>query len=116
MARCDADKLTRKYLEKQGYIVAKCESYNAFIKRKKDLFGFLDYLAIHPIEKRLLAIQTTSKSNLSTRIKKAENLNAYWSSTWATSFSPYSSGENKRRTTAATSGWWCLTKRRYVPH
>ena len=77
-AKCPADKLTREYLKAGGYVVDKAESYNAIIKRKKDLFGFIDYMAIHPIKKTILAVQTTSKSNLSTRIKKAEGLPAYW--------------------------------------
>jgi len=80
MTRCPADALTRKHLENLGYIVDKTESYNHKIKRKKDLFKFIDYVAVHPQKNELLAIQTTSKSNLSTRIKKAENLTsgAYW--------------------------------------
>lgn len=78
MARCDADKLTREYMKKNGYVIDKAESYNAYSRRKKDLFGFIDYVAIHPEKKELLAIQTTSKSNLSTRVKKAEGLDAYW--------------------------------------
>ncbi len=76
--RCPADSLTRKHLEKQGYIVDKAESYNHLTKRKKDLFRFIDFVAIHPSTNELLAIQTTSKSNLSTRVKKAEGLQAYW--------------------------------------
>lgn len=80
MTKCPADKLTRTHLEKLGYKVDKAESYNHHTKRKKDLFKFIDFVAIHPQKKELLAIQTTSKSNLSTRIKKAENLEskAFW--------------------------------------
>jgi len=74
MTKCPADKLTRANLEKRGYKVDKAESYNFHSKRKKDLFKFIDFVAIHPVHKELLAVQTTSKSNLSTRIKKAENL------------------------------------------
>lgn len=77
-SKCPADKLTRKHLEDRGYVVDKAESYNAHTKRKKDLFKFIDFVAIHPIKGELIAIQTTSKSNLSARIKKAENLKAYW--------------------------------------
>ena len=75
---CPADRLTRDYLKDLGYTVDKAESYNAFIKRKKDLFGFIDYVAVHPGKKELLAIQTTSRPNLSTRIKKAESIDAFW--------------------------------------
>lgn len=78
MTKCPADRLTREYLKKQGYSVDKAESYNAIVKRKKDLFRFIDFVGIHPTKKELLAIQTTSKSNLSARIKKAENLKDFW--------------------------------------
>jgi len=80
LSKCPADKLTRSHLEKRGYKVDKSESYNFHSKRKKDLFKFIDFVAIHPVHRELLAIQTTSKPNLSTRIKKAENLEskAYW--------------------------------------
>lgn len=74
--KCPADKLTREHLEKLGYIVDKAESYNHHSKRKKDLFHFIDFVAIHPQTGELLGIQTTSKSNLSTRIKKAKNLDS----------------------------------------
>ena len=41
---------------------------NAFTRRKKDLFGIFDILAIGQGE--TIAIQLTSKSNMFTRIKK----------------------------------------------
>lgn len=55
-------------MESRGYICDTVESYNAFTKRKKDLFGVFDILAIGNGE--TIAIQLTSKSNMSTRIKK----------------------------------------------
>ena len=75
--RCPADRLTKEHLVKLGYTVDKAESYNAFSKRKKDLYQFIDYVAIMP-GKEILAVQTTSKSNLSARIKKAESKKAFW--------------------------------------
>jgi hypothetical protein len=59
------------HLRQQGYLVDVVESYNFFTKRKKDLFGCLDLLAIGNGE--TLAIQVTSKSNMSARIKKIED-------------------------------------------
>lgn len=47
-----------------------CESYNAFTKRKKDLFGIFDLVAIGNEE--TIGIQITSKSNISARVKKIE--------------------------------------------
>ena len=74
MAKCPADALTRKHLEKEGYLVDKVESYNAFTKRRKDLYHFLDFVALHPHKMGVLGIQTTTKSNLSTRVKKAKGM------------------------------------------
>ena len=57
-------------LKDRGYQCDVVESYNAFIKRKKDLFGIFDILAIGSGE--TLGIQITSKSNILARIKKIE--------------------------------------------
>jgi hypothetical protein len=61
-------------LRERGYIVATVEHYNFFTKRKHDLFGCIDLLAIGNGE--TLAVQVTSKSNMSSRIKKIENAEA----------------------------------------
>jgi hypothetical protein len=57
-------------LEGQGYICDVVESYNAFTKRKKDLFGIFDILAVGNGE--TIAVQITSKANMSARIKKIQ--------------------------------------------
>ena len=62
---------TTKLLRDQGYTVATVEYYNYFTKRKHDLFGCIDILAIGNNE--TLAIQVTSKSNMSARIHKIED-------------------------------------------
>lgn len=54
------------------------ESYNARIKRRRDLFHFLDLIALNTKYLGVLGIQTTTASNLSARIKKAEGLPAYY--------------------------------------
>jgi len=74
MSKCPADELTRKHLEKRGYIVAKVEFYNAYTKRMKDLFRFIDFVAMHMETREFIGIQTTSRPNLGTRIKKAKNV------------------------------------------
>lgn len=65
---------TTKMMRDQGYMVATVEYYNAFTKRKHDLFGCIDLLAIGNGE--TIAIQVTSKSNMSARIKKIEENDA----------------------------------------
>jgi hypothetical protein len=55
-------------MESRGYKCDVCESYNAFTRRKKDLFSIFDILAIGNGE--TVGIQITSKSNMSSRIKK----------------------------------------------
>ena len=57
--------------ESKGYKCDVVESYNAFTKRKKDLFGIFDILAIGNGE--TIGIQLTSKSNMSARKKKIED-------------------------------------------
>jgi len=59
---------TRKRLVEQGYLVENVEQYNTFSRRKNDLWGFIDFLAIKKNE--VLAIQVTSKSNMSSRRRK----------------------------------------------
>jgi hypothetical protein len=63
------------HLRDLGYLVATVERYNAFTKRKHDLFGCIDLLAIGNNE--TVAVQVTSKSNLSARRHKIEETEAY---------------------------------------
>ena len=54
-------------LRKQGYRVAITEHWNAFVRRRNDLFGFADLVAIAPA---MIAIQTTSGTNVAARLVK----------------------------------------------
>jgi len=54
----------------RGYSCTVVESYNSFTKRKKDLFGIFDVLAVGNEE--TVGIQITSKSNMAARVKKIE--------------------------------------------
>jgi hypothetical protein len=63
------------FMKEKGYLVANVESYNHFIKRKKDLYGVIDLLCIGNGE--TVAVQVTSKSNMSSRIKKIEASDAF---------------------------------------
>ncbi len=51
-----------------GYLVEKTEHWNAFSRRRVDFMGFADAIAIRGDE--VLAVQSTSSSNVSARIKK----------------------------------------------
>ena len=62
-------------LRERGYQVATVEHYNAFTKRKHDLFGCIDLLALGNGE--TVAVQVTSKSNLAARRHKVEEAEAY---------------------------------------
>lgn len=57
-----------EYLREQGYYPEVVEKYNSFTKRKNDLWGFIDILAIKRDE--VLAVQTTSGDHVAERIKK----------------------------------------------
>lgn len=63
------------HLRDLGYLVATVEHYNAFTRRKHDLFGCIDLLAIGNGE--TVAVQVTSKSNLAARRHKIEEAEAY---------------------------------------
>ena len=80
MAKTSPTQRTLQLLRKEGYTVAVAEKFNHFIKVRQDLFGWIDVVAIHPEINGVMGVQTTSGSNLSARIKKAQALDSY--KTW----------------------------------
>lgn len=62
-------------LRERGYIVAIVEHYNSYTRRKHDLYGCIDLLAIGHGE--TVAVQVTSRANTSTRRHKIEDAEAY---------------------------------------
>lgn len=60
-------------LRKAGYTVAITERWNAHVKIRQDLFGFIDLLAIAPA---MVAIQTTVGSSVSARRTKILTIDA----------------------------------------
>ena len=76
MAKLSPTQLTLKRLKENGYTtVAITEHWNPFARVRKDLFGFIDILAINN-KGDVLAVQTTSYTNINARCKKiAENDN-----------------------------------------
>lgn len=64
-----------KKLRDDGYLTAVVERWNPYARIRQDLFGFIDIVAIKVNE--TLAVQTTSTSNLSSRLSKiAQNKSA----------------------------------------
>lgn len=56
------------HLRKAGYLCAIVEKWNSHTMTRSDLWGFVDVLAIR--EGEILAVQTTSRSNVSARVRK----------------------------------------------
>lgn len=71
---------TLKLLRDQGYLTCVTEYWMAHAQRRKDLYGFIDIvcLDLNLKVKGILGVQTTSKSGLSARIKKAKGKDAFW--------------------------------------
>lgn len=62
---------SKALLTEMGYAVGIVEHYNYFARRRIDLFGCIDMVAVKATENGVLAIQTTTSSNVSARLKKA---------------------------------------------
>ena len=61
-----------KKLRDEGWTPDVVESYNYFTKKRKDFFGIADIVA-YDSDGTLLAIQCTSYSNISARVRKIED-------------------------------------------
>lgn len=57
-----------KHLRDQGYFCWIVEHWDHFARKRKDLWGFADILALRDGE--VLAVQTTSGSNVAARVRK----------------------------------------------
>ena len=69
MAKTSPTMRTLARLRKENYdLVAITERWNPFARIRQDLFGIIDILAIHKGD--TIAIQVTSYSNISARVKK----------------------------------------------
>lgn len=60
---------SKKLLHDRGYVVERTERWCAFSRRRIDLFGCVDLLAVNGTEN--LAVQVTSAANASARLAKA---------------------------------------------
>jgi hypothetical protein len=65
---------TLKEMRNRGYIADVVERWIPQTKKRKDLFGFIDVLCVHPErEGDVVAVQATSGSNVSKRLAKIVN-------------------------------------------
>jgi hypothetical protein len=61
-------------MRKRGYIAEVVERWIPQARRRKDLFGFIDVLCVHPErEGDIVGVQTTSAANVAARIEKIIN-------------------------------------------
>lgn len=58
-------------LRKEGYTAQVVERYSMYARVRIDLFGCIDIVAIKPGVPGVLGVQTTSRGNMNSRIKKS---------------------------------------------
>jgi len=61
---------TLKLLRDEKKVVNIVEYWNSFTRQRKDLFGFIDIIALDLETKKTWGVQCTSTSNMSARVKK----------------------------------------------
>ena len=61
---------TLKLMRERGWIAEVTERWIPGANIRKDLWTFCDVLCIHPESGEILAVQTTSASNMAARVKK----------------------------------------------
>jgi hypothetical protein len=59
-------------LRKHGWTAAVVEHWNHHVKRRVDLFGFADIIAVDADGRRIMLVQTTSASNFAARRTKCQ--------------------------------------------
>lgn len=63
-----------KLMRDRGYMAAVTERWNPHARVRQDLFGIVDVLCLG--EDDIVAVQTTSASNMSSRVRKIEDSEA----------------------------------------
>ena len=74
MAKASPTQLTLKRLRGLGYRCAIVEKWNSHVKIRQDLFGIIDVLAVGNGE--TVAVQCTTYTNVSSRVKKIADSDA----------------------------------------
>jgi hypothetical protein len=62
-----------KLLRDTGHIAGVVERFIAQANKRSDLFGFADLLAVHRVERGVLLVQATTRTNVSARLTKAKS-------------------------------------------
>jgi hypothetical protein len=57
---------------KSGYLCRVVETWVPRVNRRRDLFGFADVLAVHPVRREVVLIQTTTADHLAHRLAKVK--------------------------------------------
>jgi len=57
-------------LRQLGFLADVCERYLAAVRRKRDLFGVADVVAVHPRDRLVLLVQATSRAHVSDRLAR----------------------------------------------
>lgn len=86
-----------KHLREAGYVCAIVEHWDHFARKRRDLFGMFDLLCVR--EGETLAVQTTSGSNVSARVKKigdSDLLGAVRDAGWVVHVHGWTRGANGR--------------------
>ena len=65
-----------KLLRSRGYTCGITEHWNGWIKRRQDLFGFVDILAADPRDGHFLFVQTTTQAHVAARLAKISTVEA----------------------------------------
>jgi hypothetical protein len=61
---------TLAHLRRLGYLAAVVETYLPAVRRRRDLYGIGDVLAVHPGERSVLLVQCTSDAHVSDRLRR----------------------------------------------
>lgn len=61
---------TLKLYRDRGYVAEVVEKWIPRVNIRKDLFGFIDIVSIHPDSKGCIGVQATSRGNMSARRNK----------------------------------------------
>ena len=103
MASKSPTQLSLAKLREEGYTCWITEHWNNWSKTRQDLFGFIDLLALK--DKEVLAVQTTTASNMSARVKKIadhENVGAVREAGWTIHVHGWHQDDKKK--------WHCKSK------
>jgi hypothetical protein len=71
MATASPTQRSLQLLRRRGFLAASVEKWLPGVRRRRDLFGFADVLAVHPQERLFLLVQATTAAHVAHRLAKA---------------------------------------------